>query len=100
MTTLHIGHAPRLPRRERIARVLTQLGRYVLAWGFVAFACWWVVDIHLFVPGLVLAAMVGNPWRPKRPPRPVRRVSARAVHSRLWRTSPRRVGLLSPLPPG
>lgn len=83
MIAYHIGRAPRLPRRERIARVLTQLGRYVLAWGLVGWACYWLVDIHLFVPGMVLAAMVGNPWRPKRPARPVRRVSARAVHSGL-----------------
>lgn len=70
MTSYRIGHAPRLPRRERTVRLLTQLGRYALAWGVVGWACYWIGDVHLFVPGLVIAALVANPWRPKRPAHP------------------------------
>jgi hypothetical protein len=47
----------------------------------VGWACMWLGDIHLFLPGLLFAAMLCNPWRPKRPARSVRRVSARAFHS-------------------
>lgn len=66
MKTLRIGRPPRLPRRQRIARVLKQLGRYALSWIAVGAACFWIADVRLFVPGLAIAAMVANPWRPKK----------------------------------
>ena len=80
---IRIGHAPRLPRRLRIARALTQSARYLLALGLVFGGAGWLPSTtpEVFWLGLFLAAMVANPWRPKRPARPVRPVSARAVHS-------------------
>ena len=63
--SLRIGHAPRLPRRQRLARALNQGGRYLVAYALTGWACMWLVDMHLFVPGMVLAAMLANPWRPK-----------------------------------
>lgn len=92
--SLRIGHAPRLPRRERTVRLLNQLGRYALAWGVVGWACYWIGDAHLFVPGLVIAALVANPWRPKRPSRPVRRATRLAFHSPLLRLATRAGWLL------
>lgn len=65
--TVRIGRPPHLPRRKRIARVLVQLGRYALGWGAVVWSCFWLADVHLLVPGFVIAAMVCNPWRRRRP---------------------------------
>ncbi len=96
MTTLLA--APQLPRRERTVRLLTQLGRYALAWGVVGWACFWIGDVHLAVPGFAIAAMVANPWRPKRPSRPVRRATRLAFHSPLLRLATR-AGLSLVRPP-
>lgn len=63
---LRIGHAPRLPRRVRLARALRQGGRYLLAYAFVGWSCWWMGDVHMLLPGLAIAALVANPWRPKK----------------------------------
>lgn len=40
--TLRIGHAPRLSRRERAARLLNRLGVYLLAWGLTGVGCFWL----------------------------------------------------------
>lgn len=98
MTSIRIGHAPQLPRRERTVRLLTQLGRYALAWGVVGWACYWIGDVHLFVPGLVIAALVANPRRPKRPSRPVRRAT-RSAFDVLLRRLVVRAGLPSATSP-
>lgn len=93
---LRVGHAPRLPRRQRYVRVLRQLGRYALAEALIGWSLLWLVDVHFFVPGMVLAAMIGNPRRPKRPVRPAYAGSgSRAVHSLLLRNRASRAGLLS-----
>ncbi len=83
--SLRIGRPPRLSRRERYVRVLNQSGRYLLAYGLVGWACMWLVDVHLFVPGLVFAAMVANPWRPKSAVRPGEVRLRAAVHLLLLR---------------
>lgn len=48
--------------------MLNQCARYAVGYALIGWASWWMGDVHLFVPGLVLAAMVANPWRPKRHP--------------------------------
>ena len=63
---IRIGHAPRLPRRQRIARVLNQLGGYALAWGLFAWGCYWLADVRMAVPLWMFAAMIANPWRSKK----------------------------------
>jgi hypothetical protein len=75
---------PRTPlairaRRQRTIRVLSQLGRYAIGWGLVGWACWWLGDVHMFLPGLAFAAMVCNPWRLRRPARPARAGSGMRV---------------------
>ncbi|WP_427422712.1 hypothetical protein [Lysinibacillus fusiformis] len=40
--TLRIGHAPRLPRRERVGRLLNRLGVYFLAWAAVGVGAFWL----------------------------------------------------------
>ena len=62
---IRIGHAPRLPRRQRIARVLNQLGAYAIAWGLFAWGCYWLADVRMAVPLWMFAAMIANPWRSK-----------------------------------
>lgn len=100
MTSIRIEHAPRLSRRQRAARVFSQLGRYALGWGLTGWACFWMGDVHLLVPGLIFAAMVCNPWRPKRPERPVRRAPRRVGDSLLrTRRAVVRAGLPSVVPP-
>lgn len=79
-TSLRIGKPPSRSRRRRLARALNQGGRYLVAYALTGWACMWLVDVHLFVPGMVLAAMLANPWRPKRPMRPVEHGLRTAFH--------------------
>jgi hypothetical protein len=65
VTTLRIGHPPRLPYRVRARRLLARLARYALAWAIVGWACWAIGDIHLALPGFAIAAMISAPWRPQ-----------------------------------
>lgn len=37
-----VGTPPRLPRRERTARLLNRLGVYALAWAAAGVGCWWL----------------------------------------------------------
>jgi len=111
MTTLRIGRPPRISRRE-LARRLIRIGlRYLGAYLVVTWACYWLGDIHLAIPGFAIAAMVCNPFRPKTSPRPafasgvgkavpaVEHVSADRRRLRLvWRRSRITPGLI-PLPP-
>jgi hypothetical protein len=80
MTSIRIG---RPPRRQRLVRVLNQGARYLVAYAITGWSCWWIGDVHLLVPGLAIAAMLANPWHPKRPARPVRRATRAACHSLL-----------------
>lgn len=62
---LRIGQPPRLPRRQRVARTLNQAARYLAAYAIVGWACYWLADVHLCLPGIAIAAMLCNPRRPK-----------------------------------
>ncbi len=112
LSSLRIGKPPRRSRRELARRVLNQAGRYLLAYALVGWACMWLGDVHLFVPGMVIAAMACNPWRsktsrrtaagrphgPARRPPSVRRVAGAVTHVRaLLRDTARS---LSPLTTG
>lgn len=88
---IRIGNPPRAPRRQRIARRVNRYAGYLLGAGvFLIATAVSMDDGHLLAAGLIVAAMLANPWRPKRPARPVRRATRRAVQSRPWRISPRR----------
>lgn len=87
----------------RIARVLFQAARYLVGLGVVVGAASWLTTYAsgVFWLGLLIAAMVANPWRPKRPSRPWSTATRAAVHSLLLRAGGRaRRGGLSPLPLG
>jgi hypothetical protein len=62
---VRIGRPPRLSRRQRLVRVLNQGGRYLVAYAITGWSCFWLAAVHLLVPGLAIAAMLANPWRPK-----------------------------------
>lgn len=70
MTVLRIGHPPRLPYWVRARRLAARLLAYATAWTVLGWALYWLGDVHLFVPGMAIAAMVANPWRSKTSPRP------------------------------
>jgi hypothetical protein len=93
--TIRIGRPPRLSRRQRLARIANQGARYLAAYALIGCACYGIADVHLFVPGLALAAMLANPWRPKRAVRPAQRGGLRAADDSVprWGSRPG-------LPPG
>lgn len=85
-----IGPGPRAARsarrRQRLVHVLNRSGWYLVAYAIVGASLLWLADVHLIVPGMAVAAMVSNPWRPKRPARPTWVGSGmRAFHAGLQR---------------
>lgn len=83
----------------RIARVLFQCARYLVGLGVVMGAASWLTTYAsgVFWLGILLAAMVSNPWRPKRPSRPWSTAPRAAFHSPLLRSGRAR-GALGHLP--
>lgn len=65
---LRIGHAPRLPRRVRRARLLRRIGWYSLGWVLFAGTSYYLVlgDVAIWLALLIPVSSVCNPFTPVR----------------------------------